>query len=214
MRTLIAIPTMGKVDTAFFNSMMYLKRSSEDGVLSTENSLVYDARNRLADSAVKADAKYILWVDSDMVFDADTLERLVKDIQGKDFVTALCFRRRPDYDPCIYQKIGYKKVDGDEVTPIAETYMDYPKNSLFEIEGCGFACALMKVSMYSKIKEQCGTPFAPVPGFGEDISFCIKARECGYKLYCDSSIKVGHISQMVVTEETFEVWRANNVKQS
>lgn len=28
---------------------------------------------------------------------------------------------------------------------------------------------------------------------GEDISFCIKAKECGYEIYADSSVQVGHI---------------------
>lgn len=28
---------------------------------------------------------------------------------------------------------------------------------------------------------------------GEDISFCVKARECGFEIYCDSTIQVGHI---------------------
>ena len=30
-------------------------------------------------------------------------------------------------------------------------------------------------------------------GFGEDMAFCIRAKELGYPLWCDSSIQAGHI---------------------
>jgi hypothetical protein len=29
--------------------------------------------------------------------------------------------------------------------------------------------------------------------FGEDLSFCLKARECGYKVHVDTSVRCGHI---------------------
>jgi hypothetical protein len=29
--------------------------------------------------------------------------------------------------------------------------------------------------------------------FGEDLSFCFKARECGYKIWVDTSVKPGHV---------------------
>jgi len=29
--------------------------------------------------------------------------------------------------------------------------------------------------------------------FGEDLSFCFKARECGYKIFVDVTVKVGHV---------------------
>ena len=29
--------------------------------------------------------------------------------------------------------------------------------------------------------------------FGEDLSFCFKARECGYKIWVDDSIWPGHV---------------------
>ena len=37
------------------------------------------------------------------------------------------------------------------------------------------------------------TAFTPLPHFGEDLSFCIRARECGYEICCDPTIRIGHV---------------------
>ena len=49
--------------------------------------------------------------------------------------------------------------------------------------------------------------FAPIPGYGEDVSFCLRARKAGFRLWCDSRIKIGHIASTTVTEETFQAYR-------
>lgn len=214
MRTLIAIPCMDDVKTLFLESMMYLQRTADDGLGIIKSSLIYDARNTLGQLAVSNKAEYIFWLDSDLVFEPDLLERMFKAIGDKDFISGLYFKRRPPYEPCIFSVAGFEQGEGREIIPIAETYLDYPKNSVFEIEACGFGCVLMKTSMFEKVYETQGLPFSPVLGFGEDISFCIKAREAGFKLYCDSSVQCDHTAQILVNESTYEVWRKNNVEQS
>jgi hypothetical protein len=39
-------------------------------------------------------------------------------------------------------------------------------------------------------------------GFGEDISFCLRVKELGKKMYCDSSVKMGHVGQFVYDEDS------------
>ena len=43
----------------------------------------------------------------------------------------------------------------------------------------------------------------PTAGFGEDLSFCMRARDAGVQIYCDSSIKLGHVGYKTYTEEEF-----------
>jgi hypothetical protein len=47
---------------------------------------------------------------------------------------------------------------------------------------------------------------------GEDISFCVKARECGYEIYADSSIHVGHIGNYSFTLQDYWYYRDEAVK--
>lgn len=206
MKTLIAIPCMDKLDTSFVESLIRLQ-GSDYGVKFAASSLIYDARNKLGAVADANGAEYIFWLDSDMTFEPDTLVRMFKSLGDKDFITGLYFNRRPPHRPTIFKKAGFKQGEGREIIPIAEHYLDYPKNEIFEIEACGFGCVLMKTEMCLKVLEEQGLPFSPILGFGEDISFCIKARECGYKLYCDSSIKCGHTAHIIINEDTFEGWR-------
>ena len=47
----------------------------------------------------------------------------------------------------------------------------------------------------------------PQAGFGEDIAFCMRAKELGAELWCDSTIKCGHVGMAVYTEDTFSASR-------
>ena len=93
-KILIAIPTMDMVPMGFAQSLAMLNKVGECVVSSVVGSLIYDARNKLAAEAVKLEADYVMWFDSDMIFQADTLERLMKDLDdGRDIVSGLYFRR-------------------------------------------------------------------------------------------------------------------------
>ena len=104
------------------------------------------------------------------------------------------------HKPVIFEKCGYEHLNGNEVKPVASTYYNYPKDQIFEISACGFGGVLMNVPMVKAIEEKYGLPFAPMLGFGEDISFCLRAQELGYKIWCDSRVKMGHIGLTTFTE--------------
>ena len=83
-------------------------------------------------------------------------------------------------------------------------YWDYPRNELFEIACSGFGCCLTSARLLKAMLEKYGTPFYPLMGMGEDTTFCFRATENGYKLYCDSRIKAGHIGQKEYNEQEYE----------
>ena len=158
----------------------------------TENSLVYDARNYLAQYAIDNDLDYVLWVDSDVIFPADGLERLLA--HDKDFVTGVYFQRRPPHYPTIYSHVGE---DGKEVCT------DYTKKRLFQVEGCGFGFCLVKVDVMRKMVNEYGYLFHPIPQLGEDLSFCYRWTQMGGEIWCDPTIKLGHLGTQVYGEEDY-----------
>lgn len=169
-------------------------------------SLVYDSRNKLAKMAVDSGADYIMWLDSDMIFEPDLHERLMDSIGNDHILTAICFRRKHPFEPAIYKSMAFVQRNNTRQTT-AEIYLDYPQNARFKVAGCGAAAALMTTKCIMDVIDKKGLPFSPIDGFGEDLSFCYKARELGYQVYCDSRIKVGHLSQSVATEETYLAFR-------
>lgn len=203
--TMIAIPCLDTVPTVFMERLLALHRPAGTYIVTARNSLVYDSRNMLAEMAVQEGYDRILWIDSDMVFDGNLMLRLSKDLNdGKRFVSALCFTRKNPILPCIYSETGYRQAaDGDRYETFMTCMEDYPTDKLFKVKGCGLAACMMEVSVIKEVYNKFGTPFSPIPGFGEDLSFCRKCDELGIEMWCDSSIKVGHIAQTVVTEEDF-----------
>lgn len=208
MKTLIAIPSMDMVHVNFMRSLLLLNTNGHEINYEIKNgSLVYDSRNQLLETAKKIKADRILWFDSDMQFPTDTLQQLSKDIDdGCDIVSGLYFKRRPPFSPVVYKDCDIIKLNDDQILPLATIYEDYPKDSLFEVQAFGFGCVMMTMEAASKVTGELGMfPFMPAAGFGEDLSFCMRARRVGLKLWCDSRVKCGHIGYRTFTEQDFEV---------
>jgi hypothetical protein len=81
--------------------------------------------------------------------------------------------------------------------------MDYPKDTIFECAAVGFGACMVTVDLIQRVFDEYGAPFAPIAGFGEDLSFCRRVEELGVKMYCDSRVKCGHVAQSIITEESF-----------
>ena len=205
MKTLIAIPCMDQLDVRFVESLSRLNPVGDVEIAFQPGSLVYHSRNNLALKAIEGKYDYVLWLDSDMVFEPDLLERMFESIGNDYFLTALYFSRRSPYKPSIWKKIELKTCEETkELRPEVEEFIDFPDNTKFEIEGCGFGCCLMKGEMLSVIYASQGLPFSPILGFGEDLTFCWKAsKPCGFELFCDSSISVGHVTHTIINKESF-----------
>jgi len=206
MKTLIAVPCMDMVAAPFAHSLAVLNKVGECYVSFQMNSLIYESRNALVKQAIKANADYIMWLDSDMTFAPDTMERMLKRMEeGKDFISGICFRRRSPYTPAIFKTLEWSEEGGRTES---EGFENYPKDSIFEVAACGFAGCMTSVQMCMDIMLNHKEWFRPLEGLGEDLSFCIRARDCGYKIYCDSGIKFGHIGQVLVDETFYEGVRA------
>ena len=204
MKTLIAIPCMDVQETDFAECLTALLQNpnnpGEVEVKYLKASLVYDARNQITKYVLeKGGYDFILWLDSDMTFGPDLLERLMADMDGRMAVSGLCFGRRPPFKPCVYKKLEVEQ-QGQMIMPHCEVWYDYPRDQIFEVAACGFACVLMRVEMLEAMGIY-GVPFFPVGGLGEDLTFCWRANKIDMKFHCDSRIKIGHIMRVHIDEE-------------
>ena len=207
MKIFIAVPSMDTLPALFCQSLALLQRAGDTKIGFEVGSLVYIARNNLAKQAIKAEADYVLWLDSDMVFAPDLLQRMLKVCQDEkiDFLTATCFRRKPPYTPCLFDKL--ERLPNDRGAAFT-ALLSVPEGR-FKVGGCGFAGVLLSTDVILAVGAKYnGRLFDPLPGMGEDLSFCWRARQCGYEIWCDSSIELGHVGQMVVNRSYFEAYQA------
>ena len=200
MRIMIAVPCMDTVHTLFYASSIALRKPEGTEVAIASCSLVYEARHILARKAMDDGFDRVLWLDSDMKFEPDLLERLSADLdQGLDFVSAVYFTRKNPVKPVIYRVCHPEKKKNGETYPALDPVREIP-DGLFEIEGCGFGAVMMNTDV---IRGAGVLPFYPELRFGEDLTFCWKARQAGFKLYCDGRIEAEHIGSSIINRKTW-----------
>lgn len=195
MRTLIAIPAMEQIFTVTAQCLMNLRTVDEVFTQFAVRMPVDVARNTLAKYALENEFDRILWIDSDMTFNGDLMERLSADIdEGYDLVCGLFFKRKFPVEPVISKRL-------QEMPPESEPYLDYPRDTLFPIAGCGFGAVMMRTEILRDLDEP---PFSMIHGMSEDYSFCNRIAKRGRKMACDSRIKVGHVGLSVFSEKLYK----------
>lgn len=202
MNILIAVPSMDDVPARFAQSLSMLRKVGHCAIAFQIGSLVYMSRNELAKRAMEIGADYVLWLDSDMVFDADLLEKLMADMgEGVDMVSGVYFRRNPPFTPVMYSKL---EMSEDE-RPIWEDLKDVPEE-MFEAAGIGFGCVLMRTSVLMNVFSKYLCLFDPLRGMGEDLSFCWRARQLGHKVWVDPKVQCGHVTKTIVDQNFYKAY--------
>ena len=199
LKYLIAIPAMEMCPVPFAYSLATLRKVGATRISVISGAAVHEARNELAKEAIESGADRVLWLDSDMAFGEDLMERLAADLDdGWDMVCGIYFKRRLPVEPVIYKGI-------DAQSGKVDVYADYPRDSVFEIAGCGFGAVMTTTRLLAMVAEEASVvgPFSPYHGLSEDLSFCWRASEVKARIICDSRVKVGHVGQMAFGEQMY-----------
>lgn len=208
MNIIIAVPTFETIFPDTFKSVYDLDVSGHE--VSFEYVRGYDcakARNAIAQLSIERKADYVLMVDNDMVLPRDALQNLLS--AEKDVVFGYCAHRGPNnlYDGrttiCrLYDEKG-------------KAYFDYTKESMYtgqemrqfredgkyiiQIHGGGTACALIKTSVFNKLKFPYfrWVEYDVTRELSEDLFFCEQCKVAKVPIYVDSRVECGHIFRHV-----------------
>lgn len=165
------------------------------------------ARECLAQKAVEEEYDYLLFIDDDMICPQDLFFRLY--LHKKDVVGALAFTRSYPHRPVIYRlDTGF-----ENGKPWYSNYsiLDYPKDSLVKCDAVGFGAVLIDVKVFKGMEQKW---FATTSGRGEDIFFCHQAEKAGFKVYMDTSVKLGHLGDPLnITEEYYESMPESRIEE-
>lgn len=214
-KVLIAVPCMDMVPAQFAHSLATLTSYGipdiQISVWFNLGSLIYTSRDEIAKRALLDEADLVMWFDSDMIFNPDTLMRMLELIdKGHDIVTGVYYRRKPPFTPTIFKTMDIKLVDQSATWTEFDELPDEP----FEVAACGFGCVLMKTEVFVNVFAEFGFMFTPIGSVGEDIAFCWRARKCGYKIIADPSISLGHVGQAIYHKAFYETYKAQLAKKS
>lgn len=214
MKTLIAIPCMDTTPYQFTMSMLYLEKGNDIAVMMKPNSLIYDSRNLISLSAIENNFDRVMWFDSDMIFQPDTMRILHNDmntIPNCEIVTGVYVRRKTPVEPVLYDELTepVRQPDGTLLKNI-HPYTTYPQNDIFPVKGCGFGCVMTSVKLLKQVWDNFGPAFNPFPWAGEDISFCHRVNQLGHTIWCDSNVTPGHIGTWIYTTDMLKRGDDNN----
>ncbi len=176
----------------------------------------YDhSRNVAAKECLESGAEWLFFIDSDVLVPQHTLERLL--MHRLPIVGGLYYRRHPNTHAEVFRFApGSTQLD-----PIPD-YSLQP--GLNEVDGIGCGCLLIHRRVFEalipRVKKLTipsgGTNFemyeffkysiAEPPFTSEDLTFCILAREAGFKIYCDTTISCGHILSTMQLKDGRPQW--------
>lgn len=202
----IAIPLVDdKVHTVFLDTFVAMKKPDFVYLRPQFHSMdIALIRNQLIRQALDSKCTHILMLDSDQAYhDPDMIFKLLK--HDLPVVSCIVHRRYPPFDMITLrgEPGKYLMVPDEEIIKARENYPH-----LIEIDATGCGCLLYKAEVFENI---------PQPWFeftktedgdvvGEDIGFCNKLKQAGYNIHCDTSIKIGHMSNLEVSWGTYQLY--------
>ena len=140
----------------------------------------------------KKDYDYIMWIDSDQVFESNDFSKLLE--HDKDIVSGL-YLRKPQSDSLSDVPIEFACFNEDG----KRLYTNEVNGELRKVWSNGMGWMLIKKGVFEKIEYPWFGPIIEGLGFhGEDVSFQLRAKDIGFDSYVDTSIIVGHEKEVVL----------------
>jgi hypothetical protein len=188
------------VPAEFFFSFLAMKTPEDFVCLRSSKATIAEMRNSLVNEAMREQCTHLFMLDTDQVYHPDTVVRLLG--HGLPVVGCLVHRRYPPFDPLMLrgELSRYRTVD------------EWREGDLVEVDATGTGCILFDMEVFRAIPPPWFENWTAEDGklVGEDIGFCHKLRAAGYRIYVDTSITAGHLSQIVVTGETWHLFKNLN----
>lgn len=199
-------------------------RRIEDVLQTYSSANVSEARNLLVDRFLdECRADWLWFVDADMQWAPDALDTLleVADPQRAPVVGGLCFGLADDeLFPTLYD--AAQNEHGDLVFVRRG---DYPDNAMVQVSATGAAFLLVHRSVLLAIRETIGDKAFPYfretttggdrPRIvGEDLTFCVRAAQCGFPTHVHTGVEVGHHKSQLLTASVFAAQRSRREQES
>lgn len=187
-------------------------------MISSDASGIASARNtgcqRFLD---ETDHEWLWFVDTDMGFLPDTIDRLVDaaDPSERPVVGGLCFGLR---------EVSYDGYGGRRCMPVPTLYQPartaegvvgftsrwtYPENALLQVAGTGAACLLIHRNPLEKLRAEFGDTWFDRVRYedgvliSEDLSFCARLMQQGIPLFVHTGVKTTHHKQVWIADEDY-----------
>lgn len=180
------------------------------------------SRNILIQQFLQRDEEWLFWLDTDMGFQPDALNRLrdAADAEERPIVGALCFTQKEhSFDEYHGFRTGARPTifDKTEVRTQGVNYQVYlsrdwyPPGQLVKCDATGMACVLIHRSVFERVEGPGWYDRLSEPGgikAGEDISFCRRVGDAGIPIHVHTGVRTSHLKEVWLSDEHF--WEERN----
>jgi len=201
-RCVILVPANGPIEPGCEKGLMQLEQRGYPVWRVPGYAAIDQARNQMATDALNAGFAETFWIDSDVEFFPDDVDRIRK--------------HQLPISSAIYPKKGQRAL-ASHVLPGTEKIRFGKHGGLVEILYAATGFLHVRASVYRRIQESLALPICNeamgktmIPFFqpsiidhpqhgkwylAEDFAFCQRAKQCGFKIYADTTIRLMHIGK-------------------
>lgn len=170
---------------------------------------ISEARNVLVRRFLAEDAAWLFMVDTDMVFAANAVDRLLgaADPVTRPVVGGLYYCpgwREAEPDPTMFQRVDVKG------QPALIHYRDWEPGECVQVAATGAGCLLVHRTALEAVAKAADDPGAP--WFcesrlgdllvGEDLTFCLRCADAGIPIYVHTGVQFGHMKSAMLGKVT------------
>jgi len=156
-----------------------------DGFAFSEGTYLEKARNMIHEKFLKSNAKYLMMLDSDVLFPPNMLETLMAHnlpIVGGWYRD----KKAEDHHPAVYDFVEDRE-DGVAIF----RHRKEPGTGLEKVSAMGAGCWLMTREVAEALGDE---PYGKnIAGGGEDMKLCRRLMELNIPLYVDWSLNCAHL---------------------
>lgn len=182
----IACPTVGIVSFNWALSTIGLAKPQSTAICGQIGLPFHVARNQLVRDAKQFGARFIWFIDTDVIPPVDAYARLKS--LNLPIVSAFSYSKKGH--PALWKSA----LDGTAYTPMKQD----PGDKLMEIDAIPMGCCLIDMRVFDVIPEPwfdwtIENAGEDVPGhFSEDFEFCRKAQRYGFRIFVHTGIRCKH----------------------
>lgn len=169
-------------------------------------------RDASADLALREGFTHLLFLDADMVWPTDVIERMLRHYDA-GIVGGLYCLKGPPYAPVALA--DEVPVDGSSIRHYA--FQTEYGRALVPVNVLGMGCTLVPVQVFRDLGArpwfEYGNDDLGWPLVSEDVTFCQRAQAAGYPILFDPTVKCGHVNVQVI-DERFHKRYQQSVKET
>jgi len=169
------------------------------------------AREKIAQQALEVNADYLLFIDDDQTFTANDVITLL--MAQKPVIAGTVYMRVPPYRTCVFkwaneadQKVWEEAEKANTACAVGlQNQEGIEGRGVIEVDAVGFGFVMINMDVFRRTPKPW---FTWAPGrLGEDMTFCLKAKQYGARIYAHTDIDIGHMGDPgIINRESRQGW--------